>query len=149
MTTKEPKVRTIEQGTVIDHIPAGRALQVYRILGEAGSDNTVLIAMKVESTKFGKKDVLKIENRFLTEDEANKISLIAPTATINIIRDFKVAEKRQVQLPERIDGLVKCPNPMCISNDERELVRGKFNKEGRNYRCHYCERSFAPGDLII
>jgi aspartate carbamoyltransferase regulatory subunit len=143
---KELKVMGIENGTVIDHIPGGRAMQVLQILGSNGA--TTLVAMNVKSTKLGKKDVLKIENKFLSSDETNKISLIAPTATINIIRDYRVSEKREVELPDEVRGIVNCPNPNCISNDKEELVKSRLNKEGNWYRCYYCERVFPAVDLV-
>ncbi len=143
---KELKVQGIERGTVIDHIPAGRAIKVLDILKPNGE--ITLIAMNVSSTKMGKKDVLKIENKFLSPDETNKIALIAPIATINIIRDSKVAEKRKVELPIELRGLVKCPNPNCISNEKGELVKSRLIKEGSSYRCHYCERVFPAAELI-
>ena len=143
---KELKVKGIEQGTVIDHIPAGRAPSVMRILGSDGE--TTLCAMNVSSTKLGKKDVVKIEGKFLSAEQTNKLGLIAPTATISIIRDSAVAEKRKVEMPQILNGLVACPNPNCISNDKEELVVSKLLKEQKTYRCYYCERSFDPKDLI-
>ena len=143
---KELKVKGIENGTVIDHIPGGRATKVLEILKPNGE--TTLVAINVSSTKLGKKDIVKIENKFLSTDETNKISLIAPTATINIIRDFKVSEKRKVELPVEVNGIVKCPNPNCISNEKEELVKAKLKKEGSNYRCYYCERVFPAAELV-
>jgi aspartate carbamoyltransferase regulatory subunit len=143
---KELKVKGIENGTVIDHIPGGKATQVLDILGSNGE--TTLMAMNVSSSKLKKKDVLKIENKFLSPDETNKISLIAPSATINIIREFKVAEKREVELPNEVVGLVNCPNPNCMSNDKKEFVKSTLVKEGRGYRCYYCERVFPASELV-
>ena len=143
--SKEPKVTKINNGTVIDHIPAGRALEVYKLLGT--NNHVVLIAMNIESTKLGHKDILKLENKFLSQDEANKMALIAPTATINIIRDFTISEKHKINLPDQMEGLVKCPNPMCVSNDKEELVKSRFFREGKNYRCYYCERNFPAAEL--
>ena len=119
----ELRVKKIENGTVIDHIPKGRALAVLRILGiRYPTDFIVSVVMNVPSGKYGTKDVVKIENRELTEDELNKIALIAPEATINIIRSYKVARKFKVELPDHIENVVKCANPACITNT-REPVK--------------------------
>ncbi len=143
---KELKVKGIEEGTVIDHIPSGRAIQVMKILG--GNGETTMAAMNVSSTKLGKKDIIKIEGKFLSPAETNKLALIAPTATINIIRGSSVVEKRKVDLPDSLQGLVACPNPNCISNDHEEFVKSRLDHDGKVYRCYYCERAFDPKDLL-
>ncbi|HDJ27368.1 MAG TPA: aspartate carbamoyltransferase regulatory subunit, partial [Aciduliprofundum sp.] len=98
---EELRVRRIREGTVIDHIPPGKALKVLSILGISGSEGTVVaVLMNVESRKLGKKDIVKLEGRFLTRDEVDEIALVAPTATINIIRDYEVAEKFSLTLPK-------------------------------------------------
>lgn len=126
MIEKEMRVRRIEHGTVIDHITGGQALNVLRILGVSGTSSAVVsVAMNVPSGTIGSKDIVKVEDRELKEEEVDRISLIAPNATINIIRDFEVIEKYRVDLPERLDGVVKCSNPNCISNT-KEPVISKF-----------------------
>ncbi|HEX2021558.1 MAG TPA: aspartate carbamoyltransferase regulatory subunit [Candidatus Thermoplasmatota archaeon] len=142
---KELKVQPIRNGTVIDHIAAGRAVSVLRILGlpRGGWTSTITAAMNVGSAR-GRKDILKIEDRELDPAEVNKISLIAPNATINIIREYEVARKERVQLPEKISGLVKCPNPNCVTN--HEPVRSTFvivTKDPILLRCAYCDREVA------
>ncbi len=144
---KEFRVRPIKSGTVIDHIPAGQALNVLKILGVTGSTipgNTVIsVVMNVPSHAIGTKDIVKVENRELKPREVDKISLIAPTATINIIRNFEVSKKYKVTLPGAIEGIVKCANPSCISNTV-EPVNSKFavekRKKSMQLRCMYCER---------
>ena len=139
---KELKVTPIKNGTVIDHIPPGLALLVLHVLKiPEATSSAVSVAMNVKS-KMGKKDILKIENKELDEREVNKISLIAPKATINIIRDYEVVKKHRVQLPNEIIGIVKCSNPTCISNS-REPVNSRFivvSKDPPHIKCYYCER---------
>jgi aspartate carbamoyltransferase regulatory subunit len=144
---KEMRVRRIEHGTVIDHITAGQALNVLRILGVSGTTSAVVsVAMNVPSGAIGSKDIVKVENRELEEKEVDRISLIAPNATINIIRDFEVIEKYRVDLPERLEGVVKCSNPNCISNTNEPVI-SKFlvNKKPVELRCIYCDHVISEG----
>lgn len=139
---EELLVSKIKQGTVIDHIKAGMAPTVLRILGiDRGCPDVVVMAMNVKSGKLGHKDVVKVENRILSEGLLRKIAIVSPDATVNIIREFKVAEKRAVELPKEVKGIVKCPNRNCITNSE-ERVESYFVIESRApllLRCHYCE----------
>ncbi len=137
------RVKPINNGTVIDHIAGGQALNVLKILGIAGTtDATVSVVMNVESRKLGKKDIVKVEDRELLEEEVNRIALIAPAASINIIRDGKVIEKRTVDLPDEIVGVVRCQNPNCISNT-LEPIKSRMLVKTKNpvlLRCLYCEQ---------
>mgnify|MGYP005633669733 FL=1 len=151
MTERTLLIRKIENGTVIDHITAGYALDVLRILGIRGREgNVISIAMNVPSRKLGRKDIVKIEDRELRPEEVDRIALIAPQATINIIRDFAVAEKKRVTLPEVIVGIVKCANPTCISNSN-EPVTSQLNVVQRSpllLRCHYCGTLMEKEDVL-
>jgi aspartate carbamoyltransferase regulatory subunit len=142
-TKHELRVRPIEYGTVIDHISAGQALNVLKILEIPGSSEGVVSVVMNAAGAHGKKDVVKIEGRELNVREVDRISLIAPNASINIIRDFKVLQKKKVHIPEYIEGIVRCMNPNCISNTV-EPVKSKFDvtaeKDGILLRCKYCER---------
>ncbi|MDY6931948.1 MAG: aspartate carbamoyltransferase regulatory subunit [Halobacteriota archaeon] len=139
---RELKIKAIRNGTVIDHIVAGQALNVLKILGIAGASEAVVsVAMNVPSEHAEKKDIVKVEDRELVSDEVHKISLISPNAKINIVREYEVIEKNVVHLPEVITGIARCPNPDCISNS-REPVVSKFilhRKDPLQFRCHYCE----------
>ena len=141
---KELKVQPIRNGTVIDHVAPGMALKVLRILNlpRPGSTSTVLVAMNVPSQRpVERKDILKIEDRELDANEVSKIALIAPQATINIVRDYEVQRKEVVRLPDKVNGLVKCPNPNCITN--HEPVKSSFivvTTDPVRLRCGYCER---------
>jgi len=144
---KKLKITPIKNGTVIDHITPGVAVKVLHILKIPESTSSVVsVAMNVQS-RMGKKDIVKVENRELDPKEVDKISLIAPKATINIIRNFEVAEKHKVQLPDEVIGIVKCSNPTCISNS-KEPVQSRFlivDKDPPRIKCYYCERE--PEDI--
>lgn len=144
---KELKIPLIKDGSVIDHITAGNAVKVLHILGiPKGTSSVVSVAINVNS-KMGKKDIVKVENRELDPQEVDKIALIAPKATINIIRDYKVAKKHKVELPNEVIGLVSCSNPTCVSN-AREPVKSRFKvvcKDPPKIKCYYCERE--PEDI--
>ncbi|HET6405171.1 MAG TPA: aspartate carbamoyltransferase regulatory subunit [Candidatus Thermoplasmatota archaeon] len=149
---KELKVQPIRNGTVIDHITPGRAIKVLKILQmpRTGWTSVITAAMNVPSSK-GRKDILKIEDRELDTAEVNKISLIAPNATINIVREYEVIRKDVVQLPEKVSGLVKCPNQNCVTNSEP--VTSQFlvtAREPLRLRCGYCDREVADvADHIV
>ena len=140
---KELKIQPIKNGTVIDHIPPGNSVKVLHILRIPNSvSSAVSVAMNVRS-KYGKKDIVKVENRELDHDEVDKVALIAPKATINIIRDYDVVKKYKVKLPDEVVGIARCLNPTCISNDEKETVRSRFtviSKDPPRIKCYYCER---------
>ena len=151
MAEKTLLIRKIERGTVIDHITAGYALDVLRILGIKGKEgNVISIAMNVPSRKLGKKDIVKIEDRELRPSEVDRIALISPNATINIVRDFVVADKKRVSLPETIVNIVKCSNPMCVSNS-KEPVSPQLHvvqREPLLLRCHYCGTILQKEDVL-
>jgi aspartate carbamoyltransferase regulatory subunit len=154
MAEVELRVKPIKNGTVIDHIAGGQALNVLKILGISGTtDATVSVVMNVESKKLHKKDIVKVEDRELKEEEVNRIALIAPAATINIIRDYKVIEKRAVDLPDEIVGVVRCQNPSCISNTS-EPIKSRMLVKAKNpvlLRCIYCEQPLTEriADYLI
>lgn len=152
MSKKTLRVSKIKDGTVIDHITRGHALNVIKILGIDGRGGGVItIAINVPSQKLGVKDIVKIEGRELKPEEVDKIALIAPHATINIIRNYKVIEKQRVKLPSMIHGIVKCINPACISNSENEPVKPIFyveSEEPLKLRCHYCGTIMEKDDVL-
>lgn len=138
MTDRELHVAKIERGTVIDHITAGQALNVLSLLGIDGSaGEAVSVAMNVPSGALGRKDIVKVENRELSQDELDVLSLIAPDATVNIIREYDVAEKHVVDRPESVVGVLVCPNSDCITNTE-EPVESHFSVLVDGVRCAYC-----------
>jgi aspartate carbamoyltransferase regulatory subunit len=154
MSDQKLRVSKIKDGTVIDHIRGGFALDVVRILGLTGKEKHVMtIAINVPSKRFGVKDIIKIEGKAPSPQEVNRIALVAPHASINIIRNYEVVEKLEVKLPAAIEGIVKCANPCCISNSAEPVV-SKFhvkNEEPLSLKCHYCgvtlEQQYVLGQL--
>ncbi|MCK4440086.1 aspartate carbamoyltransferase regulatory subunit [Candidatus Bathyarchaeota archaeon] len=145
------RVSKIRNGTVIDHITGGHALDVAKILGITGREKKVItIAINVPSKRFKRKDIVKIEGREFNSQEVHKIALLAPHATINIIRNYKVVEKQRVKLPNLIENIIKCANPACISNSN-EPVEAKFYVESEDpllLKCHYCGYIVEKKDVL-
>ncbi|UCH32713.1 MAG: aspartate carbamoyltransferase regulatory subunit [Candidatus Bathyarchaeota archaeon] len=144
-------VSKIKNGTVIDHITGGHALDVVKILGITGrTRGTVLIAMYVPSKQLTTKDIVKVEGRELKPEEVDKIALLAPRASINIIRNYKVINKKRVRLPDIIKGIAQCGNPACISNSN-EPIQPKFYVKSQDplmIRCHYCSYIMEKKDIL-
>jgi len=143
------KVDAIKNGTVIDHIPAGKVLQVVDILNIKSSD-VMMIGMNLHSNKVGKKDILKIENHFLSQEEVNSIALIAPSATLTIIKNFEIIRKTKAEIPKFIENLITCPNPKCITNSEN--IKSKFyvfKEKSLSVRCYYCEKKYPVEEVEI
>lgn len=148
---REVRVSKIKDGTVIDHISAGYALDVVKILGITGHEKQVMtIAVNVPSRRMRVKDLVKIEGRALSSQEVNRIALVAPKATINIIRDYVVTEKLEVHLPQTIEDIVKCANPACVSN-AAEPVTAKFSVDSEEplmLKCRYCGYILEKVDVL-
>lgn len=141
MTNQKFLVSAIENGTVIDHIPAKNMFQVIKILNLENFQNQVLFGTNLESKKYGTKGIIKVSNKFFKPEEINKISLVAPTATLIIIKNFKVVEKKKVDIPDEIVKIVKCFNPNCVTNNENITTRFTvLVSEDLKLRCHYCEK---------
>lgn len=143
-------VRRIKEGTVIDHIDEGKGLQVLTALRIDGNDGSLItIALNVPSGKFKKKDIIKVENKFLKDDDTNKLAVIAPKATINMIKEYKLVEKRRVALPNEIDRIFKCPNLDCVTNSTEhiESVMVVVDKVKRVLKCRYCARVLDVNQL--
>lgn len=138
---KELVVSAIENGTVIDHIPVPSVFRVVQLLRLDEVDGQVLIGTNLDSKKFGKKGIVKVSNKYFEREDVNKIALVAPTATLIEIKGFQVTEKKQVEIPDTIDRVVKCVNPNCITNVENVPTRFSIiSKEDVKLRCHYCEK---------
>jgi aspartate carbamoyltransferase regulatory subunit len=148
---QELYVRKIKDGTVIDHITPGFALDVLKILGIDGKGGEVVTAaVNVESRRQQRKDIVKIQDRELRPSEVDKIALIAPNATINIIRNYDVATKKAVQLPQTIRGTMRCDNPSCISNST-EPVEPQFGVDQREpirLKCYFCGHIMEREDVL-
>ncbi len=135
------KVSAIKEGTVIDHIPAKSLFKVITILGLDSIENQITFGTNLDSEKLGAKAIIKVSDKFFEDYEINKIALIAPHAKLNIIRDYEVEEKKIVEIPSTIKGIVKCFNPKCITNNERiETCFKVVAKEPVALKCKYCEK---------
>lgn len=141
MNKKERLVAAIENGTVIDHVPAAKTFQVVSLLGLDKEKNPVTIGYNYPSEKLGKKGIIKVSDRFFTTDEINKLSVVAPNIVMSIIKNYEVVEKITVVTPDKLTGIVKCNNPVCITNNEPMLtVFHVCDKENGILKCHYCDK---------
>jgi len=144
------KVYAIEKGTVIDHIPSPMALKVVDILG-VKQQGILTVGINFPSQKLGRKDIVKVENLELTAEVTDRLALVAPTATINIIENWKVVEKRAIHVPREFKAMLRCPNPNCVTNMEKVATHFVREGEGPHFavRCAYCERLYKqPGELV-
>ena len=143
-------VTAIENGTVIDHIPANNVFKVLHILNLENNKNQVLFGDNLDSQKYGKKGIVKVSNTFFDKGEINKIALVAPTATFIEIKNFEVVTKKQVEVPDQIKRIVKCFNPNCITNVEN--VTSWFtvvDKKDMKLLCHYCEKITSRNSIVF
>jgi len=138
MNKKERLVAAIEHGTVIDHIPAAKTYQVAQLLGLFDITTPVTIGINYPSVKVGNKGIIKVSDRFFTDAEISRLSVVAPKVILNIIRDYEVVEKKTVETPNEIRGIVKCNNPKCITNNEPMPTH--FHVSDGILTCHYCEK---------
>lgn len=138
MNKNEMLVAAIENGTVIDHIPSEKTYQVAQLLKLAELGTPVTIGYNFRSKKLGKKGIIKVENKWFTDEEISRLSVVAPNIVLNIIKDFQVIEKKMVTTPSEIIGIVKCNNPKCITNNEPMLTH--FHVTDNVLTCHYCEK---------
>ncbi len=143
------QVAALRHGTVVDHLNAGMALKALEAIG-LPKNGAALLGIGLTSGKMGRKDIVKLENVELTPAEIEKLAVFGPQATVSFIRDFKVVRKVKVALPDVIAGILRCPNPNCISNHERIVTR--FNVETAKplrVRCHYCERRIEEREFTL
>lgn len=137
------EVRAIENGTVIDHLPSDSLFKIIYLLGLEQDTHRITFGNNLESKRMGTKAIIKINERFCEQEEINRIALFAPMASVNIIRDFKVVEKRQIEVPRTIEGFVKCANPKCVTNVEPVRTSFTVLEEGGEISllCKYCEKT--------
>ena len=144
------QVSALCNGTVIDHIPADKLFAVVNLLEIPKMSNNVTIGYNLESKKLGKKGLIKISDRFFTDDEINKISVIAPNIVLNTIRDYNVVEKREVKMPDEIHNIIKCNNLNCITNNEPMATHFYVaNRETHTLKCRYCEKEVSLDDINL
>jgi aspartate carbamoyltransferase regulatory subunit len=150
MKDKRLEVNAIKDGTVIDHIPADSLFKVISILKLDKIENTITFGTNLESKKLGKKAIIKLSGVFFKNKDINRIALVAPEAKLNIIRDYDVVEKKVVEVPDEISGIVKCVNPMCITNHEKISTKYKvIDRKQISLRCHYCEKITDREHMVI
>lgn len=149
--TKDKKllVAAIKNGTVVDHINAGHALKIIRLLNLADHNKLVTVGLNLPSKATKIKDLIKVEGRELTPEEINRIAIFAPHGTINIIKNYEVVKKFHAEIPDVVEYVIVCPNLKCITNHEN--MNSKFhvleNKGEITLKCHYCEKSFAENEI--
>jgi aspartate carbamoyltransferase regulatory subunit len=150
-TNKEAlQVSALCNGTVIDHIPADKLFAVVNLLDIPSMTTNVTIGYNLKSRKLGTKGLIKVADKFFTDDEVNRISLVAPNVVLNTIRDYQVVEKREVKMPEKITGIVKCPNPKCVTNNEpMTTIFEVASKENGTIKCHYCEKETSIEKITL
>ena len=147
---RELKISAIREGTVIDHIPAKNTFKVVEILDLAGHENVTSIATNLKSRKMNLKGIVKVGGRELTQEEVNKVALIAPEATVSIIKEYNVKKKFKLKTPENVDGIIKCSNPKCITNVDSVKTRFTIiHGKPLEARCDYCERVMKEDELIL
>ena len=147
---KQLKVSAIKNGTVIDHIPAKSLFKVISILGLDKIDTPITFGTNLESKRLGNKAIIKLSDKFFIDNDINKISLIAPQAKLNIIKNYEVVEKKLVEVPNEIVGIVRCVNPKCITNEENVITRFKVvSREDVSFKCHYCEKITDQEHMVI
>ena len=143
-------VAAIENGTVIDHIPAEKTYQVVNLLQLEKMDTPVTIGYNLPSKKIGKKGIIKVANKYFTDEEINRLSVVAPNIGLSIIKDYEIVEKKTVKTPDTLKGIVKCNNPKCITNNEpMQTLFHTVDKVLGIVRCHYCDKEQQLGKVEL
>lgn len=150
MKKMERKVPAIKDGSVIDHIPSRETFRIFRILDPQEFIHPITVCLNLDSKKMGKKGVIKIDNRYLTKNEVNKIAILAPKASVSIIKNYKIEEKIEVKIPKILVGVINCSNPVCVTNKEEVSTNFKVIREDPlEMKCLYCERVYGKDEIEI
>lgn len=150
MSKKERLVAAIENGTVIDHIPAEKTYAVVTLLGLQKLQTPVTIGYNYPSKKLGKKGIIKIEDKFFTDEEISRLSVVAPNVVLNVIRDYEVVEKKKVVTPDTLKGIVRCNNPKCVTNNEpMNTIFHVIDKNSGIIKCHYCDKEQVISEVKL
>lgn len=150
MKRQELLVAALQNGTVIDHIPSAKLFKVISVLHLENMKTAVTVGFNLKSKKMGHKSIIKIADKFFTDEELNQLSVITPNVTLAIIRDYEVVEKKEVKMPEELYDIVKCANPKCITNNEP--MRTHFHvldKETGILQCHYCNKEVKVNEVKL
>lgn len=146
----ELEVSAIKNGTVIDHIPADVTFKIVQILNLNEHPSALTIGTNLESKTLGKKGIIKIADRFITDEEIGRLSVVAPNVTLNIIKDYQIVQKKYVQYPKQIIGVVKCSNPKCVTNHQPIPTKMEvFDFAQKSLRCVYCERVMQHNEVEL
>ncbi len=147
---KELQVAALENGTVIDHIPSDKLFTVVSLLNLKDMDSNITIGYNLESKKLGKKGIIKIADKFFSDEEINRISVVASNIKLNVIRNYAVVEKKEAIMPDELKGIVKCNNPKCITNNEpMQTWFHVTDKEKGLLKCHYCEKEQQKDNIKL
>ena len=144
-------VRALKNGTVIDHIPSDKLFAVVSLLHLDKLKNRIIIGFNLNSEKIGKKSIIKVSDKYFSSEELNQLSVLAPNVTLNVIKEYEIIEKYKVEMPDELNGIIKCANPKCITNNEPMTTRFKIiDKQKGIIRCLYCEKNqiIDPEKLI-
>ncbi len=146
----ELEVSAIKNGTVIDHIPAEVTFKIVQILNLYDHPSAITIGTNLESKTLGKKGIIKIADRFISDEEIGRLSVVAPNVTLNIIRDYQIVQKKYVQYPKQIIGVVRCSNPKCVTNHQPIPTKMEvFDHAQKSLRCVYCERVMQQSEVEL
>jgi len=146
--SKQFLVAALKNGTVIDHIPNNKLFEVVRLLHlEQITDSSITVGYNLESHEMGHKSLIKVSDHYFSDAELNQLSVVAPNVTLCIVRNYEISEKKKVALPSKLSGIIRCPNPKCITNNEPmpTLFHTTDSKKGI-LRCHYCEKEINVGE---
>lgn len=147
---KELQVAALENGTVIDHIPSDKLFTVVSLLNLKDMDSNITIGYNLESKKLGKKGIIKIADKFFSDEDINRISVVASNIKLNVIRNYAVVEKKEAIMPDELKGIVKCNNPKCITNNEpMQTWFHVTDKEKGLLKCHYCEKEQQKDNIKL
>lgn len=150
MEKKELLVAALDNGTVIDHIPSDKVFDVVNLLGIQQMTTPVTIGANLESHKMGCKGIIKIADRFFTNEEVSKLSVIVPNIVLTTIHDYEVTEKRHITMPDEVKNIIRCPNPKCITNHEpMHTIFDVVDKENGTVRCRYCNKEVKKDDIKL
>ena len=149
MKREELLVAAIKNGTVIDHIPTDKTFQVVNLLGLQSMKTPITIGTNLPSNRVGTKGIIKVADKFFTDEEISRLSVVAPNVVLNIIKDYEVVTKKTVETPADIRGIVKCNNPKCITNNEPMQTYFHVDKQRETLVCHYCEKEQPMDDACL
>ena len=143
-------VAALENGTVIDHIPSELVFTIAQLLELEKLSSSVTIGYNLNSNKIGKKGVIKVADKFFSDEEISRLSVVAPNVVLNVIRNFDVVEKKEVIIPDELHGIVRCGNPKCITNNEpMNSYFHVVDKKSGILKCHYCEKEQNKSEVKL